>query len=80
VAGTLARALYAHPALLLEAAVFAAVAVALPYARGRWRAAALGSGFLVFGVLAVPSVTAWPLVVAAWVTAAAITWASERVA
>jgi hypothetical protein len=80
VAGTLARALYAHPALLLEAAVFAAVAVALPYARGRWRAAALGSSFLVFGVLAVPSVTAWPLVVAAWVTAAAITWASERVA
>lgn len=80
VAGTLARALYAQPAHLLEAAVFAAVAVALPYARGRWRATALGSGFLVFGVLAVPSVTAWPLVVAAWVTAVAVTWASERVA
>jgi hypothetical protein len=80
VGGTLARALYAHPALLLEAAVFAAVAVALPYARGRWRGAALGAGFLLFGVLAVPSVSAWPLVVGAWATAAAVTWASERVA
>ena len=80
VAGTLARAAAAHPALLVEAAVFAAVAVALPYARGRWRAAALGAGFLVFGVLAVPSVTAWPLVAAAWMTAAALTWAAERVA
>jgi Protein kinase domain len=80
VAGTLARAVLAQPALLVEAAVFAAVAVALPYARGRWRPVALGSGFLVLGVLAVPSVTAWPLVAAAWVTAAALTWASERVA
>jgi hypothetical protein len=80
VVGTLVRALGAQPALLAEAAVFAAVAVALPYARGRWRSVALGSGFLVFGVLAVPSVTAWPLVAAAWVTAAALTWASERVA
>jgi hypothetical protein len=80
VAGTLTRAALAHPALLGEAAVFAAVAIALPYARGRWRAAALGAGFLVFGVLAVPSVTAWPLVAAAWATAAVLTWSSERVA
>jgi hypothetical protein len=80
VAGTLARAVLAQPALLAEAAVFAAVAVALPYARGRWRPVALGSGFLVLGVLAVPSVAAWPIVAAAWVTAAALTWASHRVA
>ena len=32
VAGSLARAVGAHPALLLETCVFAAVALALPYA------------------------------------------------
>jgi Protein kinase domain len=80
VAGTLARAVLAQPALLTEAAVFAVVAVALPYARGPWRAASLGAGFLAFGVLAAPSVTAWPLAVAAWVTAAALAWTSDRVA
>jgi hypothetical protein len=80
VAGTLARAVLAQPALLVEAAVFAAVAVALPYARGRWHAASVGAGFLVFGVLAAPSVAAWPLVLAAWATAGALWWASERVA
>jgi hypothetical protein len=78
VAGSLARAAFAHPALLVEAAVFAAVALVIPYARGRWRGAVLGAGFLLFGVLAVPSVTAWPLVVAAWITAAALVWAAER--
>jgi hypothetical protein len=79
VAGSLARALLAQPALVVEAVVFAVVAVALPYARGRWRAAGLGAGFLAAGVLAAPSVTAWPLVVGAWLTAAALAWASERV-
>src|SRR5439155_139051 len=44
VAGSLGRAAAAHPGLLVEACVFAVVALALPFAhaRGRWGAAALG--------------------------------------
>jgi protein kinase-like protein len=82
VAGSLARAAAAQPALLIEAAVFAAIAVALPcaQARGRWGAAAIGAAILLFGVLAVPAVAASPLVVAAWLTAAAVAALGERVA
>jgi hypothetical protein len=74
VAGSLARAAAAQPALLLEAAAFAAIAVALPFARarGRWGAAGLGAAMLVLTVLAVPSAAAAPLAVAAWITAAAL--------
>ncbi|MES1248436.1 MAG: serine/threonine-protein kinase [Actinomycetota bacterium] len=71
VAGSVARALGAHPALLVEAAAFAALALALPYARGRWGAAGLGAAMLVLTVACVPSVQAVPLVLAAWATAAA---------
>jgi hypothetical protein len=74
VAGSLARAAAAHPALLVEAAAFAAVAVALPFARahGRWGAAAAGAAILVLTVLLVPSAAAAPLVAAAWITAAVL--------
>jgi len=80
VAGSLARTVAAHPALLLEAAAFALVAVAVPLARahGRWGAAVLGAGMLVLTVLLVPSAAAWPLVVAAWITAAAAAAPVER--
>jgi serine/threonine-protein kinase len=80
VAGTLARAAAAHPALLLEAAALAAVALVLPHAQalGRWGAAGLGAAMLAFCLLAVPSAAAAPLVIAAWLTAAAVAVRAER--
>jgi hypothetical protein len=82
VAGSLARALAAEPALLLEAAAFAALAAALPFAaaRGRWGAAASGAAMLLLTVLAVPSAGPVALVAAAWVTAAAVALQAHRVA
>jgi eukaryotic-like serine/threonine-protein kinase len=79
VAGSLARAAAAHPGLLLEAAAFAAVAAAIPFARahGRWGAAALGAAMLALTVLIVPSAAAAPLVAAAWITATALALRSE---
>ena len=72
VAGSLARAAGAHPALLLETCALALVALALPHARarGRWAAAALGAGMIVLTVAAVPSAAALPLLLAAWAIAA----------
>jgi hypothetical protein len=60
---------------------FAAIAAALPYvaARGRWGAAAIGAAMLVLTVLAVPSVHAVPLAVAAWLTAGAVALRSRQV-
>ena len=80
VAGTLARAVGAHPALVLEAVALAAVAFALPHAQalGRWGAAGVGAAMLAFCVLAVPSAAAVPLVAAAWLTAAAAALRAER--
>ena len=80
VAGSLARAAGAHPALLVEAGVFAAVALALPYAhaRGRWGAAILGGAMLVGTVATVPSAPAVPLAFAAWLTAAAVALRARR--
>jgi hypothetical protein len=74
VAGTLARHALDQPALLSEAGILAAVALALPYARtrGRWGAAALAAVMLCASVLAVPAAAALPLVVAAWITAAVV--------
>jgi len=74
VAGSLARAAAHHPGLLAEAVVFAAVALALPYARarGRWGAAVLGGCMLAATIVAVPSAPAVPLTLAAWLTAAAV--------
>jgi hypothetical protein len=73
VAGSLVRAAAAHPGLLLEAGALAAVAVALPYARARgpWGAAALGASMLALTLIPVPAASALPLVLAAWITAAA---------
>ncbi len=64
--------LQAHPALLAEAVVLAAAAVALPYCRGRgpWAAAAFGAALLAATVLAAPAAPFLPLVGAAWLTAA----------
>jgi len=80
VAGSLLRALLAHPGLLVEALAFAALAAAVPSARarGRWGAAGLGAAMLVLTVLAVPSAHAAPLAVAAWLTAAALAGLSAR--
>ena len=71
--GSTLRALGDQPALLAEAAVLAAVAVAFPFAaaRGRWGAAILGGAMLVGSIAAVPSSHALPLGVAAWLIAAA---------
>jgi eukaryotic-like serine/threonine-protein kinase len=80
VAGSLARAAGAHPGLLVEAVVFAAVAAALPYAhaRGRWGAAALGCAMVVATILTVPTSPAVSLALAAWLTAAAVVLRARR--
>ncbi len=72
VAGSLARAAGAHPALLLETGALALVALALPYARahGRWAAAGLGAAMIVLTVAVVPDAAALPLLLAAWTIAA----------
>jgi hypothetical protein len=74
VAGTLARHALDQPALLTEAGILAAVALALPYARsrGRWGAAGLAAAMLGASVLAVPAAAALPLVAAAWITSAVL--------
>jgi len=79
VAGSLARALGAHPAVGLEAAAIAAAAVLLPYARtrGRWGAAGAAGFLLTATLLPVPAAAALPLVLAAWVTWAALTLAQS---
>jgi hypothetical protein len=70
VANALLRALEAHPALLLEAVVLAAAAVALPFVRerGLWAIAGLGAALIAFALLPAPSVAAAPLILAAWAT------------
>jgi hypothetical protein len=70
VAEALARALQSHPALLLEAAVFAAAAVAIPYVRerGPWWIAGLGAALIAAALLPAPAVATAPLVLAAWAT------------
>jgi eukaryotic-like serine/threonine-protein kinase len=70
VATALLRALDGHPTLLLEAAVLAAAAIALPFARerGLWPIAGLGAALMAFALLPAPTVAAAPLVLAAWAT------------
>jgi hypothetical protein len=70
VATALLRALEGHPALLLEAAVLAAAAAALPFVwkRGIWPIAGLGAALMAFALLPAPTVAAAPLVLAAWAT------------
>ncbi len=71
VAHALLGQLQAHPTLLVESAVLAAAAIALPYARGRgpWIAAGYGAALLAGTVLAAPSAAALPLIATAWLTA-----------
>ncbi|MBA3347580.1 MAG: hypothetical protein H0T13_03375, partial [Actinobacteria bacterium] len=55
-----------------EAAVLAAVAAAIPFARGHWRIAGLGAAMLAGTVLVAPVAPALPLVAAAWLTCAGL--------
>jgi hypothetical protein len=66
----LAHAAGSHPTLLLEAAVLAAAAVALPFVRerGLWWIAGLGAALIAATLLPAPTVAAAPLVLAAWAT------------
>jgi len=70
VAFALWRALLHHPALLFEAAVLAAAAVALPFARTRgvWGIVGFGAAVIVLTVLPAPSVAAIPLILGVWAT------------
>jgi hypothetical protein len=74
VAWALLHALDARPTLLLEAAVLAAAAVAIPFVRDRglWWIAGLGAGLIAFALLPAPAVAAAPLVIAAWATCAVL--------
>src|SRR6185312_3133823 len=74
VADALWRQLTTHPALVGEALVLAAAAAAIPYVRrrGPWPAAAFGAALLAATALLAPGVSVLPLVVAAWLTAAAL--------
>jgi hypothetical protein len=60
--------------LALELAAFAAVTVALPFARTPWRIALLGAGLAAATVLAAPAAPALPLLAAAWLTCAWLVW------
>ncbi len=68
-----------HPVLIAEAAILAAAAVAIPYVRrrGAWVAAGFGATLLAATALAAPSAAILPLIVAAWVTAAALAFESR---
>ena len=70
VSEALVRFLQSHPALMLEAVVLAAAAVAIPYVRerGLWWIAGLGAALIACTLLPAPAVAAVPLVLAAWTT------------
>jgi hypothetical protein len=70
VAEALVRFLQTHPALVLEAVVLAAAALAIPYVRerGMWWIAGLGAALIACALLPAPAVAAVPLVLAAWLT------------
>jgi len=74
VAYALWEQLASHPVLIGEALVVAAAAAALPYARGRgpWPAAIFGAALLAGTALVAPSAAFFPLLAAAWVTAAVL--------
>jgi hypothetical protein len=74
VASALWSALLLRPALAIETAVLAAVAVLLPAARvrGLWAVAGLGASFLAAALLVAPGVAAAPVAVAVWVTCVAV--------
>ena len=72
VAGVLLGAI--PPALGLVALLLAAVAAAIPYARGLWPIAGLGSVLLAGPLLLAPGAAALPLVATAWLACAALAW------
>jgi hypothetical protein len=74
VAEALWRALLAHPAILAETVAFAAAAAILPgiRRRGPWPAALFGAAVLAATATLAPAAPLWPLVAAAWLTAAAL--------
>jgi hypothetical protein len=73
------RALAAHPVVIAEIVALAAAAVALPYLRGKgpWAAALAGSALLAATALEAPKAAFLPFAVAAWVTAVALSLATE---
>jgi Protein kinase domain len=75
VAHALIGQLAAHPALLAEALILAAAAVVLPLLRhrGPWVAAGYGAALLAATALTAPAAAILPLIVAAWLSAAALT-------
>jgi hypothetical protein len=66
----LVRAAESHPAILLEAVVLAAAAVAIPHVRerGPWWIAGFGGALIAATLLPAPAVAAAPLVVSIWAT------------
>jgi hypothetical protein len=74
VAHTLWSQLAAHPVLVAEAAVAAAAAALLPYARrrGPWTSVLFAGGVLAAAALAAPAAPLLPVVLVAWATAAAL--------
>ncbi len=74
VAYALGRSLAAHPAVVGEAVVFAAAAALLAHVRrrGPWHAVAFAAAFLVASAGVAPNAAIAPLVVGAWLTAAAL--------
>jgi hypothetical protein len=74
VAHALWRTAYTHHAILAEALVFGIAAAALTHVRrrGPWRAVGYCACFLVATAALAPRAAIWPLVAAAWVTAAAL--------
>ena len=75
VAHALIGQLGAHPVLLAEALILAAAAVVLPLLRhrGPWVAAGYGAALLAATALTAPAAAILPLIVAAWLSAAALT-------
>ncbi|MCP9484528.1 MAG: serine/threonine protein kinase [Gaiellaceae bacterium MAG52_C11] len=65
-------------AIGLEALALAAVAVAIPWATSLWRIAGLGAVMLAATLLLAPSAAPLPLLVAVWLTCAALAWRHEH--
>jgi hypothetical protein len=80
VGDALGGVLTAHPALIAEAVVFAAAAIAIPYCRGRrpWLAAGFGAAFLAAMVIAAPTAPLLPLIGSAWLIAAILAFERMR--
>ncbi len=75
VASAIWQFLTVHPTLITEAVVLAGAAMALPLVRrkGPWPAVFYGAALLAATTLLAPTSTVIPLVVAAWISAAALT-------